>query len=421
MTFIMNHIIAIVHNTYGKISGEETAVDNLASLLEKRGLIVRRFNRSSSEIENKLSGKATAFFSGIHNPFAQKAFAKFLKSNRPAVVHIHNLYPLISPSILPVCKAFGVPVIMTVHNFRLVCPDGLLLSRGEICHRCLGGREYWCVLRNCENDIFKSTGYAFRTMAARLFRRYYDHVDHFICLSEFQKNILVDEGLPADRVSVLANPVSFDINIPLTPVYQRGDLTGDMNISPVPIYQRGEECFGYVAYVGRISPEKDILTLMETARRLGEIPFKFAGDYHRMSGILKNKPANCEFLGQLNAEEIINFYLNARMVVFATRCYEGFPTVLLEAMFHGLPIICSRIGGLPEIVEEGINGLLYEPGNEAELTANIQTLLQNPELCKKLGEAGRQKVREKYDADRLLDQLLEIYRKVIAKRMVDRQ
>lgn len=360
--------VAIVHNDYGKLSGEETVIENLADLLVKRGVSVCRFSRSSAVIEDKLSGKMAAFFSGIHNPFAAKAFAEFLESNRPDVVHIHNLYPLISPSILPVCTTFGVPVVMTVHNFRLVCPNGLLMSHRKICHRCLGGREYWCVLRNCENSIFKSTGYALRTVAARMLRRYYDNVDHFICLSEFQKNILLGEGLPVGRVSVLANPVSFDKQIPPSPLYKKGGASFV------------KEDAGYVAYVGRISPEKDVFTLLEAARRLGDVPFKFAGDYHRMPEVLKNKPMNVEFLGQLGAKEIIEFYRNAKMVVFATRCYEGFPTVLLEAMSHGLPIVCSRIGGLPEIVEEGVNGLLYESGNVTELTARIQTLWQNPEL-----------------------------------------
>jgi len=388
----MSLTIAIVHNDYGKVSGEEIVIDNLATLLEKRGVTVLRFSRSSAEIEDMRLGKIPAFFSGIHNPFSRRAFGKFLRVMRPDVVHIHNLYPLISPSILPECTAQGIPVVMTVHNFRLACPNGLLLSHNDVCHRCLGGREYWCVLRNCENDIFKSTGYALRTAVARILRRYYDNVNHFICLSEFQSNILVKEGLPADRVSVLANPMTF---------------------TNETINSKGKH--GYVAYVGRISPEKDVSTLIEASRRLGDLQFKFAGDYHRLPEVIKQKTDNCEFLGQLNTEDIVQFYHNARMVVFATRCYEGFPTVLLEAMSYGLPVVCSRIGGLPEIVEDGVNGLLYEPGNVNELTNCIRTLWQNPALCQKLGEAGKRRALEDYAADRLLDRLLGIYEKVITE------
>jgi len=385
--------LAIVHNSYGRISGEEIAIDNLTAMLEKRGVSVHRFSRSSADIEGRRLREISAFFSGIHNPFSRKAFGRFLRETHPNVVHINNLYPLISPSILPECTAQGLPVVMTVHNFRLACPNGLLLSHGEVCHRCLGGREYWCVLRNCENDIFKSTGYAIRTAVARILRRYYDNVNHFICLSEFQRDMLVKEGLPADRVTVLPNP------LPLA-------------VETISSKRNGE----YVAYVGRISPEKDVLTLIETARRLGDVQFKFAGDYHRMPEVIKQKPDNCEFLGQLNAEDIVQFYQNARMVVFATRCYEGFPTVLLEAMSHGLPVVCSRIGGLPEIVDDGMTGLFYEPCNADELVDRIRTLWQNPALCQKLGDAGKRKVLEDYVAEHLLDRLMGIYEKVITEK-----
>ena len=405
----MNLSVAIVHNYYGKHSGEETVVENLASLLERRGVLVYSFSRSSAEIADRLPGKMAAFFLGIHNPLAKREFENFLKEKRPDVVHVHNLYPLISPSILPVCKALGVPVVMTVHNYRLVCPNGLLMCRGEICHRCLGGREYWCVFRNCENDILKSTGYALRTAASRLIRRYLDNVVHFICLSEFQKNILVREGLPADKVSVLANPLSVDDK--MDPRQRDSGMTDDWIPASAGMAEKG-----YVAYVGRISPEKDIFTLLEAARRLGDVPFKFAGDYHRMPEVLKQKPDNCEFLGQLKAAEVASFYKNARMVVLATRCYEGFPSVLLEAMAGGLPIVCSRIGGLPEIVEEGVNGLLYETGNVGELVARIQTFWVNPDFCKKLGEAGRRKLQDKYNAETLMVRLLSIYENAIKKR-----
>jgi glycosyltransferase involved in cell wall biosynthesis len=382
--------VAIVHNAYGKTSGEEIVIGNLFDLLIKRGVNVLWFSRSSAGIEDKWLRKTQAFFSGIHSPFSKRDFSQFLREKHPDVVHIHNLYPLISPSILPECSAQGIPVVMTVHNFRLACPNGLLLSHGELCHRCLGGREYWCVFGNCEDSLFKSAGYALRTAAARILRRYYDHVDHFLCLSAFQRDVLIKEGLPADRATVLANPVSFAVGV------SSRNESGD-----------------YIAYVGRISPEKDILPLVEAARRLGDVPFKFAGSHHRMPEVVTQKPDNCEFLGQLNAVDLERFYHDARMVVFATRCYEGFPTVLLESMFHGLPVVCSRIGGLPEIVEDGITGFLYDPGNVVELADRIRKLWVDPALCRKLGEAGQRRLKEKYDANRLLDRLLGIYEMVI--------
>jgi len=465
--------ILIVHNAYGITSGEEVVIDNLAALLAARGLEVQRFSRSSAEIEETRLGKIPAFFSGIHNPFSRRAFGQLLRETRPEIVHIHNLYPLISPSILPECTAQGVPVVMTVHNFRLVCPNGLLLTNGELCHRCLGGREYWCVLRNCENSIFKSTGYALRTASARILRRYLDNVDHFICLSEFQKNILVGEGLPAERVSVLANPVSFAAhdseqkqenfaqvhtksNCHSRPAFAGSssggnpenemdprqvhsrmtkgvthsgmtngggpfgdDIVAGMSVHPpsIPPLKGGKNADGhYVAYVGRVSREKGIASLFEAARVCSNTPFLIAGSWQAMPEASELAPANVTLLGPVPSHDLGALYENARIFVLPSVCYEGFPTVLLEAMSHGLPLVCSRIGGLPEIVEDRKTGLLYEPGNADELAICIRTLWQNPDLCQRLGEAGRKKMYEEYDAEKLVDRLLGIYEKAIRER-----
>ena len=384
--------ILIVHNAYGRISGEEIVIDGLVQLLKSRGVTVQRFSRSSAEIEETRLRKIPAFFSGIHNPFSGKAFGRFLRQERPDIVHIHNLYPLISPSILPECTSQGVPVVMTVHNFRLACPNGLLMSHGEVCHRCLGGREYWCILRNCEDSFFKSVGYALRTAAARLLRRYYDHVDHYLCLTRFQRDVLVKEGLPQDRVSVLTNPI--EIQVPEQSVEMERDS---------------------VLFVGRVSREKGIAPLFDAARVCSDIPFVVAGNWQAMPEASELAPDNVTLLGAVPSQKLGTLYEKARIFVLPSVWYEGFPTVLLEAMSYGLPIICSRIGGLPEIVEDGKTGLLYEPGNITELTERIRMLWQNPALCRQLGDAGKRKLQEEYAADRLLDRLLVIYETVITE------
>jgi glycosyltransferase involved in cell wall biosynthesis len=264
------------------------------------------------------------------------------------------------------------------------------MSRGEVCQRCLGGREYWCVFRNCENDIFKSTGYALRTAAARILRRYYDHVNHFICLTNFQRNILIKEGLPQDRVSVLTNPVEIKVVKPSVEVEKNS-----------------------VLFVGRVSREKGITSLFDAARICPDIPFVVAGNYEAMPEARKLAPSNVTLLGALPSQKLGAFYDKARIFVLPSVWYEGFPTVLLEAMSHGLPVVCSRIGGLPEIVDDGITGLLYEPGNVAELTEKFRILWDDPALCRKMGESGRQKLNDKYNAEKLLDQVIGIYEKVI--------
>jgi glycosyltransferase involved in cell wall biosynthesis len=391
--------VALVHNEYGKPSGEEAVVKGVEWILTQGGLSVCRFRRSSAEIPEKRFGELQAFLAGIYNPFARRAFAHFLDEHHPDVVHVHNLFPFISPSILPECTRRGVPVVMTLHNYRLICPNALLLREGRPCHECLGGHEWRCIRYNCERSLPKSIGYTLRTALARRSGLFLSHVSRFICLTNFQREIHIREGVPADRMVVIPNPAPELPHAPSSPL-------------PAP----SPALSPHVGYVGRVSPEKDVPTLLEAARRLPNIPFKVAGSYWRMKELVSQAPPNVEFLDHLDAEGLCQFYTGTRLLAFATRCYENFPTVLLEAMVRGVPIVCTRIGGLPEIVEHDRNGLLYEPGKADDLAEKIRLLWHDPQLRQRLGEAGRDKARQEYSPAVVSDKLLSVYEHVMRSR-----
>ena len=334
-------------------------------------------------------GMARAFFSAIHSPCSKRAVRKLLEEKRPDIVHIHNLFPLISPSILPECKRAGVPVVMTVHNYRLVCPNGLHMVRGQVCEKCCGGCEYWCVLQNCEGSLFKSIGYALRNWFARKKRFFFDNVTMYATLTQFQRQRLSTEGFPADRITVIPNMAS----------------TKDK--------EQDAQSGKYVGFIGRVSPEKGIQTLMDVACKCTDISFKVAGSHDRMSHLLEKAYANFDFVGHLSQEKLNEFYKSIRMVVLPATCFEGFPMVLAEAMLSGKPIICSRIGGLPEIVEDGKTGLLFEPGNVEDLATKIKHLWDRPDLCRKMGEEGRKKALREYSQEKYYGRLMDIYCKAI--------
>lgn len=379
----------MVHNEYGKFSGEEAVVNSLLQLLSEHGHDVSLFDRSSTEIEKMPFGELQAFFSGIYNISSKRSMRRELENHRPDIVHVHNVFPLISPSVLRECRMAGVPVVMTVHNYRLVCPSGLHVVRGQVCEKCRGGREFWCVLRNCEGDIFKSIGYAARTFMARKRRYFFDNVSMYAALTEFQRQRLIAEGFPAERIDVVPNMVEAN-------GFGPPDVTGQ-----------------FVGYVGRVSPEKGVDTLIAAGRNCSNIDFKIAGDYHRMPYIVGMAPENFEFLGHLDSDAIIKFYTCAKIFVLCSKWYEGFPMVLVEAMLHAKPIICSRIGGLPEIVEEGRTGLLFEPGNAAELAEKIRYLWERPDLCVKMGKAGREKALREYSPEKYYERLMAVYDKAV--------
>lgn len=375
--------VCIVHNSYARPSGEEIVVENTRRLLEEHGHEVCALQRSSAEIEHMRLGRVRAFFSGIYSLCSRHAMRRLLDEQRPDVVHVHNLYPLISPSVLVECRRAGVPVLMTVHNHRLVCPNGLLLSRGEACERCLGGREHWCVLRNCESDLLKSIGYAVRSAVARKWRLFLDGVTLFAVLTPFQRERLVASGFPAERIVVIPNMVSSSGAEP---------ALGD-----------------YVAYVGRVSPEKGIETLVAAAARWRDIPLRIAGSLDRMPHLASKAPDNVAFLGRLEGTRLNAFYRNSRIVVLPSTCPEAFGLPVAEAMWHGKPVIASRVGGLPSVVDDGVTGMLVEPGNASELAEKIRALWEQPKLCRTMGEAGRAKALREYSPERYYERLMAAY------------
>ena len=381
--------ICVVHNEYGKFSGEEAAVRVLCSLLKQHGHKVIPFVRSSAEIGELSFGKARAFFSGIYSFWSRTQAVRLLQESKPHVVHVHNVFPLLSPSVLAVCRQAGLPVVMTVHNYRLICPNGLFMTDGQICRKCAKGREYWCVLYNCEKSLLKSIGYALRNYVARYRRMFLNNVTLYACLTEFQRQQLVRAGFPAQRCLVVPN------------------------MADLPAIQPSRQSGQYVGYVGRISPEKGMQTLVESARACSDIQFKAAGSYDRMAHLPGQAPRNFEFCGHLNKDQLGRFYANSRYVVLCTICYEGFPSVLPEAMLSAKPVICSRIGGLAEIVDDNVNGLLFEPNNSKDLVEKIRFLWERPALCRRMGQAGRQKALREYSPEKYYERLMAVYEKAL--------
>jgi glycosyltransferase involved in cell wall biosynthesis len=336
-------------------------------------------------------GRTRAFFSGIFNFSIMKVFRNFLNESKPDIVHIHNLFPLISPSVLIECRKAHIPVVMSVHNYRLLCPNGLHMPKmdARICEKCSGGREYWCILKNCEGNLPKSLGYALRSYVARKAQLYRANVSIYACLTHFQKQRLVSQGYPEDRMVILPNMVRTE-NKPGTS-------------SPG----------GYVGFVGRVSIEKGIITFLAAARKCPHIRFRVAGNYERMPDVLKHVPDNCLFLGHLQFNELARFYESSRIVVVPSLWHEPFGLVAIEAQAYGKPVICSRTGAFPEIVDCGAAGLLFETGNVEELAEKICYLWDNPDLCQKMGQAGREKTQGEYSPGRYYERLMAVYKKAI--------
>ena len=384
--------ILMIHNKYGKHSGEEAVVDAQIKLLEENGHKVISYFRSSEELETMPLGKAKAFVLGLKNTKSIADIKQILVDEKPDIAHVHNLYPIISPAILPVIKSFGIPVAMTIHNYRLLCPNGLFFTKGAVCEKCTGPKkELNSIINNCEGSILKSTGYALRNFWARITKKYENYVDRYLCLNEFQKDKLIQNGFDENKCTVIPN------------FYNKEFVDKEY-----PFEERS-----YVAFAGRISPEKGLPVLLSAAKKLPEISFHLAGvmrpNYKEELVI----PENVVLRGMLTANEMKTFYEKAKILVHTSICYEGFPMVFPEAMAYKLPIIAPNLAGYPEIVEDNFNGLLFKPQDSSDLAEKITTIFKDKKQLERFGANGFKKVSQKYSKQFYYDMLKEAYYSII--------
>lgn len=365
--------ILLVHNDYGKYSGEEAVVDKMAAMMTTAGWEVAQLRMTTAGVRESLSGKVRGFAAGIWCPSGVRAMREALAKEKPDVVNVHNLFPFISPAALRECKKAGVPVVMTVHNFRLICPTGLFMRDGGPCEDCLvRGNEWGCVKHNCEQSLLKSVGYAARNAVARLRRHYLECVDRFACITDFQRRKLIEAGFPADKIVVIPN---------------------SMDLEAACEAEQGD----YVAFCGRLSREKGVDLIIEAARRNPQVPFKLAGavrDGFKIDGL----PENVKLVGYLSGEALNDFFARARFFVMASRCYEGFSMTILEAAGYGKAMIAPDHGGFTEIIGKGDEtiGLLTSPADVEALSAAVARLWNNSEFTAELGQKAHAKLINQY-------------------------
>ena len=389
--------ILIVHNDYGKYSGEEAVVDRMIADGRQAGYEIETLRRTSKNLRDKFLGRVRGFFAGIYSFSGRRMMRKALRSFRPDIVHIHNLYPFISPAVLPLCRKAGIPVIMTVHNYRLICPTGLFLRDGKPCENCLrNGNERDCLRYNCENDLFRSLGFMLRNCVARRMRFYIDNVDYYCCLTDFLRQKLLQAGFAPEKIKVFHNYVKY---------YEPAD--------PTPETEAWGK--GFVGYVGRLSHEKGYDLLYEVARRHPEIEFRLAGSLRNETGEMP--PANVKLCGLLKPELLALFYDSAAFIVIPSRCYEGFPMVLLESSSHSRCCVAPNHGAFPELMtdtETGkLGGSLFTPGDIDSLEQSITALWNNKPLAEELGRIACENHKKRFQRH-IVNQHWDLFLKELA-------
>ncbi len=375
--------VLVVHNAYQQRGGEDAVVDAEIALLRSRGHAVAEYRRSNDDL-NRM-GRAQAAMQTLWSTQTSREVAALIAAQRIDVLHVHNTFPLISPSVYWVAAKAGVPVVQTLHNFRLVCPQALMLRNGAPCEDCVGRVPWRGVVHGCYRGSRAQTGVLAGMVTLHRGLGTWQHkVTRYIALNEFCRRKFIEGGLPAERIVVKPNFV-------------------DAGPAPADDAERNG-----VLYVGRLSEEKGIGVLADAMQRLaGRVPLSVVGTGPQ-AGLLTGLPG-VTMHGALPGEQVMALMRCARMLVMPSIWYENFPRTLVEAFGCSLPVVASRLGAMATLVNDGHDGLLFEAGSGAALAAALQSLEDDPQRCAALGRTARQSYEARLTPEANYAQLTSIY------------
>lgn len=403
--------IISINKYYWHKGGSETVFISEKEMLEENGHQVIPFSMQSSE---NLDSPFSKYFveevdysvPGLKNKIltASKIIYSFdatnkmnllLQNETPDVAHFHIFQHQISPSIFGPLKKKGIPLILTLHDLKPICPNYKMYVNGAVCEACKGGKFYNAFKNRCTKGSALGSLINTAEMYFHKLMGYYQNVDKYIAVSQFYKNKMIEFGFPEERISYLPNYIDADDFNP---------SMGDKN---------------YILYFGRLSEEKGISTFLDSAMSNKNITHYIVGT-GPLEQQLKEKAelyniANVSFLGFKTGNELKTLLAEATCVVVPSEWYENCPMTILEAHASGRPVIGADIGGIPELIDTGKDGLIFEPGNAVELTQKIKWIWEHREEAKKMGLSGREKVESKFNKETHYEGLMSIYHSVLGQ------
>ena len=374
--------VLIAHSFYRLAGGEDRYVRQQMDLLA-HDHDVALLSRNNDELSQGLPTALRMTASEERTREAERAIDAF----RPDVIHVHNVYPALGPSVHLAAGRRGVPLVMTVHNFRLRCPNGYLFTEGQPCERCVPGNYANAVIHRCFPERTQAAAYAASLWLHRFVLKLDRTVSHFVAPSEFMRARLQMWGIDEQRIRLVRN---------FTEV---GDA------------RRPPGSFGL--YVGRLSSEKGLELLLRALARAGDPPFRVVGDgpledgLRELAGELGLR--RCEFVGRQTSAEVASSLAESRFLAMPSACHENSPLAALEAMAAGRALLASSMGGLPELVGED-RGLIFDSGNVVDAAAKISRLMADDDLCARAGAAAAAFAARELSGERHSAGLLEAYR-----------
>ncbi len=406
--------ILIVSNFYYNRGGDCTYLFLLKKLLEDKGhkVIVfsmnhpLNFESEYSEYfvsyinfpdELKNISISTGFDVVSRTVFSLEAklkIEKLIEEEKPDIAHLQNIYHHITPSIFYPLKKNKIPIVWTLHDYSIICPNTSFLSHSTICERCKKRKYFWPPLVKCKKNSFSASTMAAVETSLHWIMNINDLVDIFIAPSEFLRIKMIEYGFQKDNIVCLNNFNDVELS-------NESDDSGD-----------------YYLYIGRLSEEKGLRTLIDAALKANSGKLKILGDgplKNELISYVKSKTENnnIEFMGHVSHKNVIELLRKCSFIILPTECYENFPYSIIEAFACGKPAIASRLGGIPELVRNWETGLLFEPGDSDNLSLKIKFFVNHPLKAAEMGRVAKKFVEQELNGDKYYVRLNEIYTRLL--------
>jgi len=383
--------VILIHNHYQHPGGEDKVCDAESTLLESHGHQVLRYTVHNEAVE--LHWKLDLALKTIWNQTRYRELRTLFQRKKPSLVHVHNTLPLISPAIYHAAQSEGILVCLTLHNYRLLCPNALFFRNDMVCEDCMGrflawpGIRHACYRRSRPTTIVVSLMNSFH----RLLGTWRNKIDVYIALTEFSKEKFIQAGFPKNKIVVKPNFV------------ESGSYFFGSEIA-----KKREGAL----FVGRLSREKGVETLLKAWKIVGHsFPLKIVGD-GPLTPVIQNTVSDRDgiyWLGQRPILEVYDLMAKARTLVFPSECYETFGRVAMESFSQGTPVISSNIGAMAEMINHGRTGLHFEPGNFQDLADKVFWANEHPNEMERMGRNARAEYEAKYTPEKNYNMLMNIY------------
>jgi len=373
--------ILVAHNRYQQKGGEDSVVESEVAMLRAHGHEVVEYVRSNDELKGR--SLPAAALSALWSSESARQLKQLIAQSGADIVHVHNTFPVMSPSVYWAAAQAGVPVVQTLHNFRLACPQAMFLREGKVCEQCIGTVPWRAVVHRCYRDSAAQSAVSMATITLHRALGTYTHkVSRFIALNGFCQSKFIEMGLPSHKIAIKPNFVK-----PMADPAWDGRDGG--------------------VFVGRLSGEKGITTLLAALKQAPGMPLQVVGGGEHEAAVRAQLGSG--YLGFQPLDEVIALMRRSAYLVLPSIWYENFPRTIVEAYSVGLPVIASRIGALTELVEDGQTGLLVKPGDAADLAEKLQWAQAHPEQMLAMGRRAYAKFNSEYSAERNYALLQGIY------------